>query len=146
MPSVSVTELEVRWGECDPAGIVYHPAYIDWFSVARMHYLRDNGISYMETFHDNGIVLVVLEAHCRYLKTLRAEDNVRVETRMAGLTRTRIHMVYEVFNEQGGKCAEGETHHAYVDADNKAVNIAKRQPKVWSKLQELPVSPAQSGD
>ncbi len=145
MPNVSVTELEVRWGECDPAGIVYHPAYIDWFSVARMHFLRDNGIVYMETFHDHGIVLVVLEAHCRYRKTLRAEDHVRVEARMRKLTRTRIEMVYRVVSADGELCAEGETHHAYVDEHNHAVNISKRSPELWFLLQKLPVSDDEIG-
>lgn len=146
VPDVSVTELEVRWGECDPAGIVYHPAYIDWFSVARMHYLRNNGIIYMEVFHDNGIVLAVLEARCRYRKTLRAEDQVRIEAQLVKLTRTRIEMVYGVYNAAGDLCAEGETHHAYVDTNNRAVNISKRSPQLWALLQRLPVDLALSRD
>ncbi|MDQ0188816.1 acyl-CoA thioesterase [Alicyclobacillus cycloheptanicus] len=146
MPEMSVTELEVRWGECDPAGIVYHPAYLDWFSVARMHYLRENGISYMETFHDNGIVLVVLEARCRYRKTVRAEDVIRVEARMAERTRTRIKMVYRVYDQDGNLCGEGETHHAYVDEQNRAVNVAKRAPELWALLQQLPVEKDTSSD
>lgn len=141
MPEVSETILEVRWGECDPAGIVYHPAYIDWFSVARMHFLRDNGIQYMTTFHDNGIVLVVLEAHCRYRKTLRAEDEVRIEARMAELTRTRIQMKYKVYNQQTGDlCAEGETWHAYVDEAGRPLNIQKTAPQLWEIVNELPIS------
>jgi acyl-CoA thioester hydrolase len=140
MPAVVATELEVRWGECDPAGIVYHPAYIDWFSVARMRFLRENGISYMETFHDQGIVLVVLEVQCRYLKALRAEDKVRVEARIANLTRTRLSARYRVFNEAGELCAEGRTEHAFVDERGRAVNLAKRNPALWELMQSLPVA------
>jgi acyl-CoA thioester hydrolase len=138
MKRVVTTELEVRWGECDAAGIVYHPNYIDWFSVARMHFLKDNGISYMETFHNNQIVLVVLDVHCQYKKTLRAEDQIYVEARMVHLSRTRIRMEYEVLDASGSVCAMGHTEHAYVDAANRAINVAKRAPLLWERLSELP--------
>jgi acyl-CoA thioester hydrolase len=137
MSGIVTAELEVRWGECDAAGIVYHPVYFDWFSVARMKFLRENGISYMESFHDNGIVLVVLDVGCKYRKTLRAEDKAFIETRMAVLSRTRIRMSYQVSNEQHELCGEGFTEHAYVDAQGKAVNIAKRTPVLWDKLQTI---------
>ncbi|QQE77629.1 thioesterase family protein [Alicyclobacillus sp. SO9] len=135
MKKVVTTDFEVRWGECDPAGIVYHPVYIDWFSVARMHFLKENGISYMESFHDNGIVLVVLGVQSRYFKTLRAEDQVKVEARMEKLTRTRIEMAYRVVNAAGELCTEGKTEHAYVDERNRAVNVAKKLPEVWNLMQ-----------
>jgi len=134
MPEVVRTELEVRWGECDAAGIVYHPNYIDWFSIARMHFLGENGVSYMKAFQDKGIVLVVLDVGCRFKKTLRAEDRVIVEARLALLTKTRLRMVYQVIDENGTLCAEGYTEHAYVDVHNKAVNIAKREPALWAQL------------
>jgi acyl-CoA thioester hydrolase len=138
MKEIVTTEFEVRWGECDAAGIVYHPNYIDWFSVARMRFLKENGISYMQSFHDNGIVLVVIDVQCRYRKALRAEDIAYVQARLKALTRTRIALGYEVLNDQGELCAEGTTEHAYVDmATNKAVNIAKRSPELWSLLQKL---------
>lgn len=134
MQEVVATELEVRWGECDPAGIVYHPAYIDWFSVARMHWLKANGIKYMEAFHDNGIVLVVLGVESKFKKTLRAEDYVRVEARRVRLTKTRIEMAYQVFNEAGELCTVGKTEHAYVDSRNRAVNIGKAAPALWELM------------
>jgi len=138
------TNIEVRWGECDAAGIVYHPAYIDWFSVARMHYLKENGISYMSEFHDAGIVLVVLDVQCSYRKTLRSEDNVRVEASMKHLSKTRLTMIYRVVNEAGEVCASGHTEHAYVDNYNhRAVNLAKRATRLWTLLQTL--SPKNAG-
>ena len=138
MPTIVTTELEVRWGECDAAGIVYHPVYLDWFSVARMHFLRDNGVSYMKSFHDNGIVLVVLGTGCTYKKTLRAEDVVRIEARMAELSRTRLRMEYQVWDEAGHLYGEGFTDHAFVDGKNHAVNLAKRAPTLWDLLSSLP--------
>lgn len=134
LTEVVSTELEVRWGECDPAGIVYHPAYIDWFAVARMHFLRDNGVPYMKEFHDNGVVLVVLAVDCKYMKTLEAEDAIRVDARLMEFGRTRAKFAYEVYNRDGGLCAAGHTEHAFVDADKRPLNLAKQAPLLWDKL------------
>jgi acyl-CoA thioester hydrolase len=134
------TELEVRWGECDPAGIVYHPAYIDWFSVARMHFLSENGIQYMSTFNQAGIHLVVTDVACQYKKALRAQDKIKVIAHLVACTRTRLHFQYEVFDDEGAVCAVGRTVHAFVANDNaKAVNLDKFAPELWAKIRVLPV-------
>lgn len=133
-----MTELEVRWGECDPAGIVYHPVYFDWFAIARMHFLQENRISYMQEFHDKGIVLVVLDARCIFKKTLRAEDKILVEAKMDKLGKARLRMTYQVKNAQGELCAEGYTEHAYVDMHQRPLNLAKKIPELWHRLNEVP--------
>jgi acyl-CoA thioester hydrolase len=135
------TKLEVRWGECDPAGIVYHPAYIDWFSVARMHFLSENGIKYMDSFHDNGVDVIVTDVACTYKKALRAEDEISVIARLTELSRSRMMFEYEVLNALGDCCASGHTRHAFIDTGSrKPVNLAKAIPEVWSHLGHEPVS------
>ncbi|MCL6454399.1 MAG: acyl-CoA thioesterase [Alicyclobacillus sp.] len=147
MAEVVTTQLEVRWGECDPAGIVYHPAYIDWFSVARMHFLRENGLPYMEAFHAAGIVLVVLEVTCKYRKVLKAEDTIRVEARLAERTRTRMALRYAVFGQDGELCAAGRTEHAFVDMNsNRACNLERKAPDLWQRMAELPLSDDRGAD
>jgi 4-hydroxybenzoyl-CoA thioesterase len=34
MPLSSRHEVAVEWGDCDPAGIVYYPAYFRWCDQA----------------------------------------------------------------------------------------------------------------
>ncbi|WP_062307030.1 acyl-CoA thioesterase [Alicyclobacillus sendaiensis] len=145
MPERVVTTLEVRWGECDPAGIVYHPSYIDWFSIARMHFLKENGIRYMNDFHDRGVTVVVTDVGCHYRKALRAEDVVRVTAGLVEMTRARLAFRYEVTDAQGELCAWGETRHAFVDRDTlRPVNLAKFAPELWRRLAALPVMPTDS--
>ena len=134
LANVVTTELEVRWGECDAAGIVYHPVYIDWFSVARIQLFRSYGMSYMKDFHDHGIVLAVLDAHCHYRKTLRVEDRVKVEVHVRELTRARMSLDYRVYNQDTVLCAQGATEHVFLDEANRPVNLAKRRPDLWDLL------------
>ncbi|WP_206832212.1 acyl-CoA thioesterase [Alicyclobacillus fructus] len=147
MPERVVTTLEVRWGECDPAGIVYHPSYVDWFSIARMHFLKENGIHYMADFHDGGVTVVVTDVSCHYRKALRAEDIAHVSARLVELGRTRLVFRYEVTNERGDLCAWGETRHAFVDRDTlRPVNLAKFASGLWERLAQLPISPLDEGE
>ncbi|AEJ44210.1 acyl-CoA thioesterase [Alicyclobacillus acidocaldarius] len=144
MPERVVTTLEVRWGECDPAGIVYHPSYIDWFSIARMHFLKENGIHYMNDFHDRGVTVVVTDVACHYQKALRAEDTAHVTARLVEMSRARLAFRYEVTDGAGDLCAWGETRHAFVDRDTlRPVNLAKFAPELWGRVADLPVT---SGD
>lgn len=145
MPERVVTTLEVRWGECDPAGIVYHPSYIDWFSIARMHFLKENGIRYMADFHDRGVTVVVTDVACHYQKALRAEDTAHVTARLVEISRARLTFRYEVIDGSGDLCAQGETRHAFVDRDTlRPVNLAKFAPELWGRLADLPVTSVDS--
>lgn len=137
MPATSTVEFEVRWGECDPAGIVYHPNYLDWFSVTRMHLFRNHGAPYMTSFHDNGVVLVALGVECEFRKVVRAEELVRVTAELLDLTRTRMSIHYRVINDSGEVVATGRTRHAFVDTRQRPINVAKRSPELWAILARM---------
>lgn len=140
MPERVATSLEVRWGECDPAGIVYHPVFIDWFSIARMHFLSENGIQYMSEFHDTGITVVVTDVSCKYVQALRAEDKIDVCAKLTHCSRTRLAFEYDVLKD-GELCAHGETRHAFVKHGViQPVNLHKASPELWARIVSLPVS------
>lgn len=137
MAVTSTVEFEVRWGECDPAGIIYHPTYLDWFSVTRMHLFREHGAPYMTSFHDNGVVLVVLGVECEFRKALRAEDRVLVTATLVDITRTRMSLEYRVCDDAGEQVATGRTRHAFVDKRQRAINVAKKSPELWDLLTRM---------
>ncbi len=137
MSVTSTVEFEVRWGECDPAGIVYHPHYLDWFSVTRMHLFRNHGAPYMASFHDKGVVLVALGVECEFRKVVRAEDVVRVTAELLDLTRTRMSIEYRVTDGVGEMVATGRTRHAFVDKQQYPINVAKKSPELWSILTRM---------
>lgn len=99
-----------------------------------MHFLRENGIPYMQTFHAQGVILVVLSVDCKYLKTLVAEDQIRVDARLVELGRTRAKFAYEVYTKDGEMCGLGHTEHAFVDNNKKPLNLAKHAPELWERL------------
>lgn len=135
---ICLKEMEVRWGDCDPAGITYYVKYFDWFSDGRIELFRQIGLPYMAFFHQQGIFLVAVEASCRYRHALKPEEKIVLETRLSNLTRARLEFKYRVFKKEDGiLAAEGTTYHAYVDAEGKPFDVKKRNPLLWEKICRL---------
>ena len=72
------TRLRVRYAETDQMGVVYYANYLIWMEVGRVEYCRAAGIRYRDMEDDDGILLVVAEANCRYLAPARYDDEVRI--------------------------------------------------------------------
>ena len=77
MPS-SVSHVRVRYAETDKMGVVYYANYFVWFEVARADLLRSLGWSYRE-MELAGVSLPVIEAHCRYHRGARYDDELEVK-------------------------------------------------------------------
>jgi acyl-CoA thioester hydrolase len=93
------TTVRVRYAETDQMGVVYHANYLIWFEVGRVELMRAMGFEYktMETQDDCHIV--VAEAHCRYEKSARYDEVLRVRTRIMEWRNRIVKFSYEVFRE-----------------------------------------------
>ncbi len=132
-----VQEMEVRWGDCDAAGIVYYARYFDWFTDGRVALLKQIGLPYQQFFHEQGIVVVVIEASCLYRRNLKPEEKYILSTTFTQLGRTRMTYDYVITKQEVHTVvAEGRTVHAYVDEAGKPFDIKKRRPDLWEKLLE----------
>lgn len=117
---------------------MYYARYFDWFTEGRIAFLREQNLSYMDTFHRNGIVAVAIHAHCDYHRALAPEETIAIETALTGLTPTRMTFGYHLYKAPGDTlAAEGETQHAFVDADGRPFNLKKRFPELWERLAYL---------
>jgi acyl-CoA thioester hydrolase len=108
----SVT-LRVRFGETDAMGVANNAAYMSYFEVGRVEYLRWLGHSYADV-HDGGMDMVVVEAGIRYLRPLRFDDEFRVACACREAGRAAFTFRYRI--ERGQElCTEGFTKHVCVD-------------------------------
>ncbi|MDD4238240.1 MAG: acyl-CoA thioesterase [Desulfotomaculaceae bacterium] len=131
-------EMEVRWGDCDAAGIVYHARYFDLFTDGRVALFKQIGLPYQQTFHEQGIVVVVVEASCRYRKNLKPEEKYILRTTLANFGRTRMIFEYVINKyEDRSVAAEGRTVHTYVDDTGKPFDLKKKRLDLWAKLEAL---------
>ena len=70
-------------------GVVYYANYLIWMELGRVELFRAQGIRYRDMEDNDGILLVVSEANCRYSRPARYDDEVRVRTTLA-VARLRV--------------------------------------------------------
>jgi acyl-CoA thioester hydrolase len=108
------TPVRVRFADTDAQGIAHNAAYLVWFEVARVEYLRAFAGGYQE-LRDHGIEALVLESHCRYRAPARFDDELVIHARCLGLRGARFRYEYAI--TRGDEVvADGHTEHACVDA------------------------------
>jgi acyl-CoA thioester hydrolase len=108
------TPVRVRFADTDAQGIAHNTAYLIWFEVARVEYLRAFAGGY-QALRDHGVEAIVLESFCRYLAPARFDDELVVHTRCVDVRGARFRYEYAV-ERVGAVVADGWTAHACVDA------------------------------
>lgn len=108
------TRVRVRYAETDQMGVVYHANYLVWMEVARVEFCKHVGVDYREMEAD-GVVLAVVEAHCRYLYPARFNDEVAIRIRVVESTVKTLKFEYEMRIEPDSRrVAQGHTTHLYL--------------------------------
>src|SRR5215472_4649098 len=113
-PTVYVSELEirVRYAETDQMRVAHHAGYLVWFEAGRTEFIRACGRSYAQ-LEEDGWLLVVIEAHCRYRHPARYDEILMLRTRLRDLGSARVTFGYELLRASDGVVlADGWTVHA----------------------------------
>ena len=108
------TDVRVRFAETDAQGIVHNSVYLVWFELARVEYLERFAGGY-PALREKGFEAFVFEAHVRYHEPARFDDRLTVHASCRDVRGARFRFTYEI-ERAGTRIAEGETHHAVVDA------------------------------
>ena len=106
--------IRVRFADTDAQGVAHNSAYVVWFEVARVEYLRAFAGGY-QALRDQGIEALVLESFCRYRIPARFDDELVVHTRCVGPRGARFRYEYAIVRGEE-LLADGHTEHACVDA------------------------------
>jgi acyl-CoA thioester hydrolase len=116
-----VTELRVRYAETDQMGVVYYANYLIWFELGRVEFMRSLGFDYKQMEVEDGCILPVIEATCRYKAPARYDDVILIDAWPVLLRGSLLKFAYRVLrapNAMEGQVllAEGETVHIVCDA------------------------------
>ena len=112
------TRLRVRFAETDQMGIVYYANYLVWMELGRVELCRASGVRYRDMERDDGVLLTVAEAHCRYLQPARYDEEVAIRTSIAQAHPRMIQFDYEMTScESGCTLARGYTKHIFCGRD-----------------------------
>jgi acyl-CoA thioester hydrolase len=115
MPDPFVHELRVRYGECDPQGIVFNANYLLYFDVVFTELWRACVGPWQELV-EHGVDAVVAEANVRFHAPARFDDVLRVQARIARLGTTAITTEIAVLRDRQLLVA-GQLRHVCVSTD-----------------------------
>ena len=136
----SESKIIARYAETDKMGIVHHSVYPIWYEVARTDFIKKViGISYSE-FEEMGIMTPLVELNSNYILPADFEDELLVKVFVSKLTPGRIEFSYEIRKYDEEKIInKGFTVHAWVGRDLKPLNMKKKFPNLYEKLEKLEV-------
>jgi 4-hydroxybenzoyl-CoA thioesterase len=93
-----VTELPVRFGEIDQAGVVYYPRFFHYFHQAFEEWFRQAlGVSYPDLVLKEGIGFPSVRVESEFFQPLRYGDRARVEIEVLEVGRKSLTLRYEIY-------------------------------------------------
>src|ERR1700739_4894534 len=95
MAAPYVHELRVRYGECDPQGIVFNANYLLYFDVAFTEMWRA-AVGPWQEMVQRGIDAVVAETNLHFLAPARFDDELALRVHVGHLGRTAVTTQIEV--------------------------------------------------
>ncbi len=121
------TQVCVRYAETDQMGVVYYANYLVWMEVGRVEWCKAAGFNYRDMEQEDGVLLAVVEAQCRYLHPARFDDQVIVKTSVKKASSRMVHFGYEMRRAGDGRLlSTGETKHLFCGRDLKPVRLPAR--------------------
>ena len=115
----SSVEFRVRYSETDQMGVAYHGHYLAWCEMARTEHMRRLGVRYRD-LEARGVRLAVSDAHVRFAKSARYDDQLRAWAWITEVASRRIAFGYRIERlDDGAILATAETSLVSVAADGR---------------------------
>lgn len=114
---ITETQIRVRYAETDQMGVVYHSNFFPYFEASRAESIRQLGFTYAD-MEKMGVIMPVVDVHCRYLRPAKYDDLLTVKTILKELpVHHKIEFHHEVYNEQDELLAVGKIILYFMEAN-----------------------------
>lgn len=107
----------MRYGECDPQGVVFNANYLAYFDVVITEFWRE-AIGAYNAMIDAGADMVVAEAQIRFVGSALFDEELDFELRVARLGNTALGTLIEAHVGDRPVVA-GEMRHVFIDPASK---------------------------
>jgi 4-hydroxybenzoyl-CoA thioesterase len=90
-------EIQIEWGDCDPAGIVFYPRYFAWFDACTGGLFAHAGLPKHEMLKTYGIVgIPMVDTRAKFIVPSKFGDLVSVETRITAFRRSSFDVEHRL--------------------------------------------------
>jgi acyl-CoA thioester hydrolase len=108
--------LRVRFGECDPQGIVFNAHYVAYFDVAVTELWRE-ALGSWSVMAERGVDMVVGEVNARFNAPARNDELLDLRAWVEGFGTTSLRLRIDIARD-GFVLVEGRLRYVVVDAES----------------------------
>jgi 4-hydroxybenzoyl-CoA thioesterase len=119
---VEVFPVQLQWGECDPAGIIFYPTYFRWFDSATWSMFAAVGY-HAKKMRAEHLAMPLVAADCEFKSPAEQEDRCEVRSRILRWGGKSFVVGHEVVRSDGVLLAKGS------------------ETRVWGRYENGPGSP-----
>ena len=128
---VNRRDVQIQWGDCDPANIVYYPRYFAMFDDSTSIMFEAAGCSKQDLVRRYGLVgIPMVDTRAKFYIASTHGDWITIESRIESFGRSSFDVTHKVF--KGDQLA--------IEAFEKRV-LAGRDPDNPDKLKSAPMPP-----
>src|ERR1700742_5143596 len=95
---VNRRDVQIQWGDCDPANIVYYPRYFAMFDDSTSIMFEAAGFSKQAIGHKYGLVgIPMVHTRAKFYNPSTHGDWLPIETRNESVKRSSFEVTHKVF-------------------------------------------------
>ena len=135
-------EIDVKWGESDPFGLVYFPRMLQWFNDIEHEMFRTIGHAIDEQIQNDRTTFVMGEIHFRFIGPAAYGDRVRCVLSLNDMRDKTLHWHFKASNAKTMEpICEGKATRVYAriqeDGNLKSASIPEHLRDALAKQGEL---------
>jgi len=91
--------IQISWGHCDPAKIVFYPNYFIWFDQSAHHLFDKAGANMGDLMDQYGVVgLPIVDAHAEFIYPSKYGDDIEVTRWISEWCKKTLIVTHEIHN------------------------------------------------
>ena len=118
----AIFPVQLQWGECDPAGIIFYPTYFRWFDAAAWNMFAEAGY-HAKRMRAEHLAMPLVAADCQFKHPAEQQDRAQVRSRIQRWGGKSFVIRHDVVREDGVLLAQGS------------------ETRVWGRYTKGPGSP-----
>ena len=95
---VNKRDVQIQWGDCDPANIVYYPRYFAMFDDSTSTLFEVAGFSKQDLVHKYGLVgIPMVDTRAKFYIPSTYGDWITIETKIESIKRSSFEVKHNVY-------------------------------------------------
>ena len=124
---LGIFPVQLHWGDCDPAGIIFYPTYFRWFDAATWSLFASAGYS-ARRMRAEQLAMPLVAADCEFKNPAEQQDRCEVRSRIVRWGSKSFVVRHEVVREDGTLLAQGSETRVWGRYANGPGSPLKGQP------------------